>query len=157
MGKTLTRRERWLAVAGADRRGTAALEFALAMPMLLVFLIGVTELGFALYESMQVQSAAEAGAVYASQHPTDTAEISAAVVNATSTAGIGATPAPAAFCGCPTAAGIVVSDCTATCTNGDPQSRYIRVSAQLTHVPILDFPGLPNPLVLTGISVVRTQ
>ena len=54
----------------------------------------VDEVGMAAFEAMQVKNAAEAGAVYASQHPADFTGIQNAVTNATGTAGITASPAP---------------------------------------------------------------
>jgi hypothetical protein len=106
---------------------------------------------------MQVKDAAEAGALYASQHPADTAGIQSAVVNATSTPGITASPAPASFCGCPGASGITVGNCVSLCASGSAQGQYVRVNASLTHSIILALPALPNPLVLTGVSTLRVQ
>jgi hypothetical protein len=125
--------------------------------MLLVLVIGMAEVGMAAYEAMQVKDATESGVVYASQHATDFAGVANAVLNATGTTGITATPAPAGFCGCPGAAGITVGDCTTLCADGSPQGRYVSVNASLTHVPILNFPGFANPLVLTGRAIVRVQ
>ena len=140
-----------------DRRGTAALEFGLAVPLLLTLIVGLTETGMAAFEAMQVKNAAEAGVVYASQHPTDIAGIQSAVVNATGTTGITATPAPTSFCGCPGTNGITVGNCVALCASGSAQGQYVKVNASLTHVKILTFTGLPNPLVLTGVSTLRVQ
>ena len=80
-----------------------------------------------------------------------------AVVNATGTAGITAAPAPTSFCGCPGASGITVGNCTNLCTSGSAQGHYVRVNAAITHTKILTFPGLPDPLVLTGVSTLRVQ
>ena len=140
-----------------DLRGSAALEFALAMPFLMVLLVGTTEVGMAAYQAMQVGNAAEAGTVYASQHPADLAGIQNAVVNATSTAGITATPVPTSFCGCPGAGGITAGDCVTVCASGGAQGHYVRVNASLAHEKILAFPGFPDPLVLSGHSTVRVQ
>jgi len=139
------------------RRGTVALEFGLATPLLLALVLGTAEIGMVVYEAMQVQDAAEAGAIYASQKATDTAGISAAITSATGTPGISAAPAPAMFCGCPTASGITAGDCAVACPNGNPASRYVLVQTQLTHVPVVQFPGLPNPLVFHGSATVRVQ
>src|SRR4051812_32792610 len=92
-------------------RGTAALEFGLAMPFLLALTVGVTEVGMLSYQAMQVKDAAEAGVVYASQNPADFTGIQNAVTSATGTAGITASPAPTGFCGCPGASGIAIGDC----------------------------------------------
>jgi Flp pilus assembly protein TadG len=141
----------------SDRRGTAAIEFGLISPFLLTLIIGLTEVGMAAFESMQVKDAAEAGVLYASQHPTDIAGIQSAVVNATSTSGIIATPAPTSFCGCPGASGITVGNCISLCASGSAQGQYVRVNANLTHSVILSFPGFTNPLVLTSAATLRIQ
>ena len=87
--------------------GTAAIEFGLSIPLLVIIVMGVAELGFAMYGKMQVYNSVEAGALYAAKNGFDSAGITAAVVNATGTQGITATPAPVQFCGCPSATGIV--------------------------------------------------
>ena len=48
--------------------GTAAIEFALMTPFLLALLGGVVEIGFATYESMQVNAAVEAGVLQAARN-----------------------------------------------------------------------------------------
>ena len=48
--------------------GTAAIEFGLAIPLLLIMLMGVAELGFAMYGAMQVYNSVEAGALYAARN-----------------------------------------------------------------------------------------
>ena len=110
-------------------KGTVAIEFALAMPFLMAVLVGTTEVGLAAYQAMQTKNAAEAGALYASQHPADLAGIQNAVTNATGTAGVTATPAPTGFCGCPGAGGIVAGDCVTLCASGSVQGHYVRVNA----------------------------
>lgn len=138
-------------------KGTAAIEFAIIAPVLLVLLFGVVELGFAVHQAMQVQDAAEAGAVYAGKYGWDQAGIAAAVVHATGAEAITANPAPAQFCGCPSVGGIAAVDCTATCADGNGAETYVRVSASKAYTPILGSLGLPIPSVLTGHAVVRVQ
>jgi Flp pilus assembly protein TadG len=138
-----------------DNRGTAAIEFGLAAPFLVLMLVGVIEIGTAIYEGMQAQNAAEAGAIYASKHGLDTNGISSAVTNATAAAGITATPAPSQFCGCPTAAGLMETQCSATCTGGGAPGQYVRISARITHDPLLSFAGLVAPTAITGEAVLR--
>ena len=138
-------------------RGTAAVEFALAAPFLMALIIGMTEVGMAAFEAMQVKNAAEAGAVYASQHPADFTGIQNAVTNATGTAGITAAPAPTSFCGCPGASGITAGDCATACASGSAQGHYVRVNASITHTKIFTFPGFADPQVFTGVSTLRVQ
>lgn len=137
------------------QRGTAALEFGLAAPVLLMILMGVVELGFAMYQAMQVTNSVEAGTLYAAKNGFNASGIASAVVNATGTAGIVATPAPTEFCGCPETSGIVATTCGATCADGSTPGQYARISAALTRVTILPYPALGLPDTLTAHSIVR--
>jgi len=132
-------------------------EFALFSPVLLVLLVGVIELGDGVFESMQVQNAAEAGALYVAKHGWNSAGISAAVVGATGVTGITASPAPSQFCGCPAVGGITTALCTATCSNGTAASSYVQINATLAHQTILTYPGITLPTTVTGLAIVRVN
>jgi Flp pilus assembly protein TadG len=139
-------------------RATAAIEFALLAPMLLILLAGMVEVGTAVYQGLEVQAAASAGGRYATQHGWGNINaISQAVVNATSLSGVTASPAPQVFCGCPTTTGITSSACSTTCTGGTAPGYYVQVNAAVAHTTILPFLGLPLPAVITGQSTVRVQ
>ena len=61
------------------KKGSAMLEFALGMPMLMLFLFGTADVGRLFYYSIEVANAAGAGAAYGSLNPgnmTDTTGIS---------------------------------------------------------------------------------
>jgi len=137
--------------------GTAALEFALVAPVLLIMLVFVVELGDGAFEAMQTQNAAEAGALYVAKHGWNVAGISAAVVNATGVTGITASPSPSEFCGCPTAGGITATACTQTCPDGSVVSTYVQINAALAHQTLLTYPGMVSPTALTGHAVVRVN
>lgn len=137
-------------------RGTAAIEFALAAPIFLAFILGVVEVGFGAYQAMQAQDAAEAGALYAAEHGWNSAAISSAVVNATGASGMTASPAPSEFCGCPATTGVTAVACTATCTGGTAPGVYVQVNATLPHPTILS--GLSSvPSSFTFQSTIRIQ
>jgi Flp pilus assembly protein TadG len=135
--------------------GTAAIEFALMIPLLLTLMMGVVDLGFAIYTGMQVYSAAEAGALYAARNGWDSAGISSAVTGATGTSGITATPAPTHFCGCPTASGVVTWTCGTNCASGSTAGQYARINASLAYSTILPYAALGLPSTFTAKSVVR--
>ncbi len=86
----LRRLSRLGGLAGA--KGTsAALEFALATPLLVALLVPVADLGLAYSEQIRVQQAAQAGAQYAIFHPwssTSPTAISNAVLAASVVAGV---------------------------------------------------------------------
>jgi Flp pilus assembly protein TadG len=64
-----------------DRRGVSALEFALAAPILILFLIGIAQLGILFAANAGLQHAVDEGARYATvyPYPSDTGVI--AVIN----------------------------------------------------------------------------
>lgn len=65
-----------------DRCGAAAVEFAMMTPFLLGLLVPIADLGTYVYDSMQLQLAAQAGAEYASRHDWDPNGILGAMQNA---------------------------------------------------------------------------
>jgi uncharacterized membrane protein len=142
---------------GGPRRGSAAVEAALILPVLLLMMTALYDLGFTAFEAMQVQSAADAGAQYAAGNDWDPAAISSAVTSATGASGITATPAPSRFCACPTGGTLVNISCSATCINGDPPGVYALVSAQKTHSTVLPYPTLPQLHILSGRATTRLE
>jgi Flp pilus assembly protein TadG len=137
--------------------GSAAIEFGLFIPILLILLTGTVEVGRAMYEAMQVNNAVEAGMLYAAKNGYDAGGIATAVQQATGTEGITATPAPTLFCGCPSASGVIRTDCNSPslCVDGNPAGQYVQISAALDHQTILPYLGLPLPTTLTAQSIVR--
>ncbi|WP_088344413.1 MULTISPECIES: TadE/TadG family type IV pilus assembly protein [Rhodomicrobium] len=136
------------------KEGSAAIEFALFMPLFVLLLTGVVEIGFAMFGSMQVYGAVEAGMLYAVKNGFNSTGISDAITNSSGITGITASPAPTQFCGCPALSGIVVATCGGTCTGNTAQSQYIRINATLTRTSILSNTFL-LPSTLTAQSIVR--
>ncbi|PQA87889.1 TadE/TadG family type IV pilus assembly protein [Hyphococcus luteus] len=137
--------------------GVAAIEFALLAPLLVVLLIGVVEIGLAAYQDMEVQNAAEAGALYAVRNGFDPDGIETAMENATGLSGVTAGAAPLSFCGCPGLDGVTVISCDFTCPGGDAPGDYVKVEASFEHHTILPYPWVSSPVVLTGESTVRLK
>ena len=137
--------------------GTAAIEFAICVPIIFTLLVGLVEVGFSMYQSMQVFNSVEAGAVYAAKNGWDANGIAAAVTNATGTPGISASPAPVKFCGCPAATGVATAVCTATCANGNTPGEYVGISAALLRQSIIPYAGLGLPTSLTAQSIIRLK
>lgn len=52
-----------------DTRGVGAVEFALALPLLLLFILGAHQLGQAFYADSDLKNAVAAGATLASRYP----------------------------------------------------------------------------------------
>jgi Flp pilus assembly protein TadG len=140
-------------------RGNAAVEFALATPILMATLTPAVDLGIAFSEQSQVQAAAQAGARYALLHGWNRDEISSAVTNATTLTGLSALPVPQQSCGCPTGTGVTTTgiSCNVVCGNGEYPGTYITVSAQVNYVPVLPYSLLGSNMTLSSQTMVRIQ
>jgi Flp pilus assembly protein TadG len=65
-----------------SRRGIAALEFALVVPVLILLILATVDYGRAIAQSMRLSNAVRAGAQYALSFPDDVAGINARVTGA---------------------------------------------------------------------------
>jgi len=140
--------------------GTAAIEFATIGGVFSAMMVVSGDLGLAYYANMQVQTAAQIGAQYAVVNGAkafDATAISNAVVNATSTTGITATPAPVQFCGCPSGTTLTTATCGTVCADGTGTGTYARVSASRTHTTLIAYPGVPSSFAQTATSTVRIK
>ena len=140
-----------------DGRGVAAVEFALATPLLATILTVLVDFGFGFYEKMQVEDAAQAGAQYALLYGWDSTAIQNAVTNATPLSGLSATPAPTKTCGCPSGTSVTAATCGATCSNGLSAGTYVTISAQATYTPLISYAVMGSTVTLSAQSVARIQ
>jgi Flp pilus assembly protein TadG len=153
----LTRCLRGMIDALRDGRGVAAVEFALATPLLATLLTVLVDFGFGFYEKMQVEDAAQAGAQYALLYGWDSPAIQNAVTSATTLSGLTATPGPTKTCGCPSGTSVTSAGCGSTCANGLPAGTYVTVNAHATYTPIISYPVMGSTVTLSAQSVVRIQ
>ena len=84
--------------------GQEAVEFALLLPLLLLIVFGVLDLGRAFHAAVVVANASRVGARYAMNYPADTAEIKAAARAEADGSGIVLTDGDIAV-GCPSGCG----------------------------------------------------
>jgi Flp pilus assembly protein TadG len=61
-------------------RGQGLVEFAVAMPLMLLILLGTIDMGRVFFDYIEMRQAAVEGATYGARRPTDTAGITAAVM-----------------------------------------------------------------------------
>ncbi|HKQ10606.1 MAG TPA: TadE family protein [Rhizomicrobium sp.] len=141
-------------------RGTAAIEFAILGGVFSAVMVVSGDLGLAFYANMQVQTSAQVGAQYAvvnGKKAFDATAISNAVVSATSTTGISATPAPVQFCACPSGTTLTTWTCGTKCPDEFMPGTYAKVSASRTHTTLIPYPGLPASFAQTATSTVRIK
>ncbi|HYS49085.1 MAG TPA: TadE family protein [Xanthobacteraceae bacterium] len=138
------------------RRGSAAIEFSIAAPVMAAIFVPLIDLGMGLYRQMQVQDAAQAGAQYAMAHGWNGSAIQSAVTGATALT-VSATPAPSKACGCPSEGAIAAAACGAACPDGRAAGTYVTVGAQATYNTLLPYPALGSSLTLSAQATARIQ
>ena len=153
----LRRSGRRLAFLMRAERGNAAIEFALATPILIGLLEPVADLGIAFSQQLQVQQAAQAGAQYALLHGYNSSAISNAVTAATALPSVSASPAPTQGCGCPTGTTISTVACASVCPNGETAGTYVFVNAQYAYTSVMPYSVLGTGTTLTAQASVRIQ
>lgn len=132
-------------LAAADN-GAAAVEFAILAPVLLALLAGLADYGLAMFDKMELTSAARAGAHYSLIDDPDTAAIATAVVNSTNLDIESGDVTTTQFCEDSDGA-------TATCGDADATRTFITVSVSKDFTLMV----LGTTLTLTGSATVRTE
>jgi hypothetical protein len=163
---------------GLDESGSVLVEFAVSIPFLMILLLGVVELGGYIWQRLEVNSATEAGLMYATKNGWCTgagcgsntgSQISSAAMNA----GVGnvtSNPSPSCFYGCPSnaspftigqQAGRCGIDTPPTCGDGYAARQYVTFGAKLPRASfITGGTGIINlrlPDNITETAVVRVK
>ena len=139
------------------KSGVAALEFGIISPVLIAVLLPLIDVGLGLYQEMEVENAAQAGAQYAMVHGWNSANIQSAITNATTLASVSAAPAPAKTCGCPGGTSVTAATCNSNCTDGQQARTYVTASAQAVYTPLVSYVGIGTSVTISRQSTVRIQ
>jgi Flp pilus assembly protein TadG len=138
-----------------DQRGVTAIEFAVIAPVMIGMFVSISDFGLGLYTQVQLANAAQSGAAYAMQkgYNSDTMK----TVAQASTRLTGVTVATSQFCGCPSATGVTVTSCTASCGDGLTAGTFAQVIASKTYSTLLSYPGIPSTINMSETATARTQ
>jgi Flp pilus assembly protein TadG len=132
-------------------RGQSLLEMSLLLPMLLLLVFGIIEIGRYAELSIRVANAARSGVQYGAQSlaaAADTAGIQNAAIN----------DAPAnptlqvssqLICTCSGSA------CNGLCAAPNTEVLYLQVTTTGTFTPLFTYPGLPSLTTVTGMAQMR--
>jgi Flp pilus assembly protein TadG len=138
-----------------NEEGSQLIELAVVLPLLLIIFAGAVDFGRAYFLYMEVSSAAEAGALYGAQHPTDTAGMaSAALLDAPDLPNLISTATYGSECSDGTSA--VGQSGPAPSCNGNAV-QYIEVDTSATYQPLLFLPGNQSLFTLSGKSRIRAS
>ena len=143
--------------------GSAVVEFVLILPLLLMLLVGLIELGRYGDYSIKVSNAARAGVSYGSQNITTAADDvgmqNAALVDAQNLASVTATSRHYCLCSAAGSSTCLAGDCPASATF--PTNRryvYVEVDTSGTLASLFNYSALPASLrtiTVTSKAVMR--
>ena len=139
------------ALAKLSRRGAAAVEFALLVPVVLAGLTGVANYGLAIFEKIELESAARAGAQMAIRDRTDTSAIQQTTVDSTDLTITTGDVSVSNTCRCADINS--TATCGTTCSDGDPTQFYTTVTVSKNFTLLL----LGTTVSLSESVTVRTQ
>jgi Flp pilus assembly protein TadG len=148
---------RWRTRRRRRDEGSSAVEFALVAPFLILMVVGTVDYGFASYQRMAAQHAAQVGAQQAALHGFDQTAIVNAVEGATVAAHISATPLPSQSCGCVDGTTFTTAACGTKCADGSNAGTYVSVSARVVYTTLLPYPGIPDSFTFNESAFTRTQ
>jgi len=157
------------AKAFRSQSGQTLLEVALLLPLLLLLLLGVVEMGRYAYISILVGNAARAGAAYGSEgllESVDTGNIQAAADQDFQNNGqlvSKLTVSSSTSCGCDSGGTITGAGCTSainatagTCNAGH-WVVMVSVTASGTFNSLFNYPGIPSSLAVSQTATMRVS
>jgi Flp pilus assembly protein TadG len=150
-----------------EDKGQAFVELALVMPIFILLLVGIAEVGRLAYASIEVSNAARAGVAYAAQSHTTAQDATniqlAATQDAPNITSLSATTSYSCSCesstGVMTAAGSCTGISTApgSCPSPSRIVLYVQVNTTAPVDTLFHFPGIPSTVTLRGFATMRTE
>jgi Flp pilus assembly protein TadG len=135
--------------------GQSLVELALILPLLLLLLVGIIEIGRFSYYSILVANAARAGAQYGAQSLITAADVAGIRAAAHNDGLPSLAVTPRQLCGCTGATLGACSTIAPTCVLPDHPLVYVQVTATHRFPSLFNYPGLPASLRLTSTEKMR--
>ena len=144
----------------SGEKGQSILEISIALPLLLLLMLGAIELGRYAYYSILVYNAARAGAQFGAQSMMtagDTAGIQSAAVNDAQNVIQASDVGVTELCGCASASLSACSSATGAtgCSTPNHGLVYVQVTTQGTFHSLFNYPGIPPSITLNGKATER--
>jgi Flp pilus assembly protein TadG len=139
-----------------SRRGQAVVELALTSPFLLLFTLVASDACRVYFTSIAVNNAAKAGAQYGARTLAQSGDIAgieaAAIADAPQVYGISANAN--VYCECPDEPGNFSCSSTITCSD---KRAYVEVDTSATFHTLIDYPGIPDAIPISGQAIMRVE
>lgn len=144
--------------ASRAQAGSALIEFVIALPLLMLLLLGVVEIGRYAYFAIQVGNAARAGVQYGAQNGV-TALDTAGMISAAKADGNNSIAAlnvtPSSSCQCWDGSSGTPVPCSGSCPAGSHLVEYVQVTVSGTVNPLFHYPMLPSTLNVSNTATMR--
>jgi len=145
--------------AARFEKGVAAAELGMAMPLLMLVLLGTVDFGRFMYFSTTVAGAARAGAQYASLSTTNAANTTgiaqAANLDAQDIGAVTVTSQQTCKCQQGSSVNCATGKCGAS-LDLDPQM-YVQVTVGGTFDTLFTYPGIPSEINLSRTAMIRAR
>lgn len=147
----------------ASARGAALVEVAVALPLLVLVVVGTMDFARVFYMSIELSNGARAGAQYGGRNvaqSSETANMESTATGAAANVG-GVTASASRLCQCATDGGTFsnttpVNDCSDPCA-GKHLVVSVTVTATSTFTTVTRFPGIPYVLTISRSATMRAQ
>jgi Flp pilus assembly protein TadG len=138
-----------------SERGTAFIEAALLLPLLLLICVGTADFSRLFYTGMEVASAAGAGVRYGALKQSNASDITGmqnAAKNDVNISGMTATASKS--CQCEDGTSVA---CTGKCASQGLPLIYVRVTTQATFQTLVNYPMIPASVTVTRTAAMRAR
>jgi Flp pilus assembly protein TadG len=147
----------WRRRGGGSDTGSALVELAVALPVLILIVFGTTDFARVFYTAMELTNAARAGAQFGATSVVrsgDTGGMQSAATAAINVTGVTAVASRSCFCASNNGGSFPGAACTATCGFGRHMVVSVTVTASKTFTTIAPIPGIPNSIALTRTATL---
>ncbi len=139
--------------------GSALVEAAIALPVLIFLLFGVMDFGRAFYAALSVTNGVRAGLSYGTRSPAKSSDFTgiqnAATAAASDVSGFNAVATR--YCRCwDGIAESVMATCSSACISHTIRI-YVQVTGTATFTPITHYVGIPAAFTITRVGKMRAQ
>jgi Flp pilus assembly protein TadG len=136
--------------------GQSLAEIGLLLPVILLTMVGLIEIGRVAYASIEVCTAARAGVAYGVQNEGTAGNTSAMQTAATNDVNLSGMTASATYA-CKCSNGSTTSCTSNTCTAGTHLEEYVSVTTSYTMSSLFKYPGIPQTYTLSGFATMRVK
>lgn len=146
------------------QEGHSLVSLSLVLPVLTTPLLAVLEFGPLFYASIEVSSAARAGAAYGAQNLVTAADVNSMESAATNDASdinkwssTTLTANATQYCVCSDGTSTICANAASNCASPSHPLEYVQVNTQAVVNPLFSVPGLPKSYRLSGQATMRVE